>query len=95
MASRLATEKTLVAAPPEAADARVLISSGQPLRQDIVLDSGRLMIVNPETHRECKDGELGEIWLCGKSKTLGYWNKEKETKETFKVAYLLCLLSLL
>lgn len=34
---------------------------------------------------EVKDGEMGEIWLAGKCKALGYWNKPDHTRATFKV----------
>jgi hypothetical protein len=73
---------------------------------------GAVLIVNPVTHKECIDGEvviaslrkvelilfqIGEIWVCGESKTLvavevwlllykynqGYWQKEQATNETF------------
>lgn len=66
------------------AASRVLVSSGQPLRTDVVSDSGRVVIVDPTTCEEVKDGVIGEIWVCGKSKTLGYWNKSAETQTAFR-----------
>jgi len=44
-------------------------------------------IVDINNNTICKEGELGEIWLAGKSVTKGYWNKNMETEKTFK-AYL-------
>ena len=41
-------------------------------------------IVDQETHTEVQDGEEGEIWVHSSSKTLGYWEKENETKEIFQ-----------
>jgi len=40
-------------------------------------------IVNPETLRDVKPGEAGEIWLRGPNVTPGYWRKEKETEAAF------------
>jgi malonyl-CoA/methylmalonyl-CoA synthetase len=40
-------------------------------------------IVNPETLRDVKPEEAGEIWLRGPNVTPGYWRKEKETEAAF------------
>jgi fatty acid CoA ligase FadD32 len=40
-------------------------------------------IVDPETASELPDGQVGEIWLHGQNVGSGYWNRPKETKETF------------
>ncbi|MCF8228335.1 MAG: AMP-binding protein [Bacteroidales bacterium] len=40
-------------------------------------------IVDPDTKQECNENEVGEIWVSGSVVTKGYWNREKETKETF------------
>ena len=66
-------------------NSRVLVSSGQFMRSDLVSNSGCAVVVDPETHEELKNGKVGEIWMCGKSKTLGYWHKDAETARTFKV----------
>ncbi len=42
------------------------------------------VIVDPEAGAELPDGQIGEIWLHGKNMGSGYWNKEKETEETFR-----------
>ena len=47
----------------------------------------QVKIVNPETFLPCKPEEIGEIWVSGSSVTKGYWQKPKQTKETFQ-AYL-------
>ena len=44
----------------------------------------KVMIVNPDTLISCKEGETGEIWVSGKSVAQGYWQKEQETKDTFR-----------
>jgi len=40
-------------------------------------------IVNPETHKDLKSGEVGEIWLKGPHVTPGYWKKPRETEAVF------------
>ncbi|MCW8060868.1 condensation domain-containing protein, partial [Agrobacterium tumefaciens] len=43
----------------------------------------RVRIVDPETHRELPEGEIGEVWLSGPSIALGYWNNRRASRETF------------
>ncbi len=40
-------------------------------------------IVNPGTRRCVPDGEVGEIWVCGKSVAQGYWHDAEATAATF------------
>lgn len=54
--------------PPE--DKRWLTSSGQKFNSLVIPDAGMAVIVDPATGAECPDGEIGEIWVCGLSKTL-------------------------
>ena len=42
-----------------------------------------VIIVNPENLTQCKNEEVGEIWISGKTVTQGYWNQPKLTEETF------------
>ncbi len=42
------------------------------------------LIVEPETWKARPQGMVGEIWLRGKSITLGYWERPIETAETFR-----------
>ena len=46
-----------------------------------------IVIADPETMALVATGKIGEIWIGGPTCALGYWNKEKETNETFN-AYL-------
>lgn len=56
---------------------RTLVSCGQNISdQDI-------RIVNLETHTDCNEDEVGEIWVSGSSVAWGYWNKPSETELTF------------
>ncbi len=47
----------------------------------------KVVIVDPESLRECPSGQVGEIWISGPSVAGGYWNRPEETEKTFK-AYL-------
>jgi amino acid adenylation domain-containing protein/thioester reductase-like protein len=54
------------------------MSSGQTIAGDTV------KIVNVETHEVVAENEEGEIWVNSPSNAVGYWNRDVETKETFK-----------
>jgi acyl-CoA synthetase (AMP-forming)/AMP-acid ligase II len=41
-------------------------------------------VVDPATGRERRDGQVGEVWVCGPSKTKGYYNKPEVNRETFR-----------
>ena len=60
------------------APAMSLVGCGRITKPD-----ARVRIVDPETHRPCQPGEIGEIW-CTATKALGYIGLETETKETFR-----------
>jgi acyl-CoA synthetase (AMP-forming)/AMP-acid ligase II len=47
----------------------------------------RVMIVDPDSLTELKDGQVGEIWVSGPSVAKGYWNRPDETDKIFN-AYL-------
>jgi acyl carrier protein len=40
--------------------------------------------VDPERQRAVPDGIVGEIWVTGASKALGYWNRPEESRATFE-----------
>ncbi|NEP61535.1 MAG: AMP-binding protein, partial [Symploca sp. SIO2G7] len=44
----------------------------------------KIAIVNPESLTECKDTEVGEIWVSGGSVAQGYWRQIKQTEQTFR-----------
>jgi thioester reductase-like protein len=54
-----------------------VMSCGRPLGDTEVL------IVDPERRRSLTDNNVGEIWVSGESKCLGYWNNSPATVETF------------
>ncbi len=47
------------------------------------LPNVEVRIVSPETFKELKSGEVGEIWLKGPNVTPGYWRKPQETEAVF------------
>ena len=51
------------------------------------LPGERVIIVDPASLTEVKDGQVGEIWVYGPSVARGYWNRPEETHQTFN-AYL-------
>jgi acyl-CoA synthetase (AMP-forming)/AMP-acid ligase II len=42
-----------------------------------------LLVVDPQSRRERRVGEIGEIWISGPSVAAGYFRAPAETKETF------------
>jgi len=61
----------------EIAGAKRILSCGRPLG-DV-----RVRIVDPEKVVAVADGNVGEIWVSGPSKCLGYWNNPELTEQTF------------
>ena len=61
----------------EIGSATQIISCGTPLPGQTV------RIVDPETHLSPPPGQIGEIWVAGKSKCLGYWNNPELTLKMF------------
>ena len=55
-----------------------IVSCGKTWLDDVVV------VVDPETKTEVEDGNVGELWACGKGIGQGYWQKPEETEETFK-----------
>ena len=58
--------------------AKQIVSCGVPLAG---LD---LKIVDPEGHFALESGRVGEIWLAGEGKCLGYWNNPEQTLKQFR-----------
>lgn len=55
-----------------------LVSSG------VVAIGTEVRIVNPQTLRQCKQGEVGEIWINGPSIAKGYWEKPQFSASVFR-----------
>ncbi|GAB4180900.1 MAG: hypothetical protein Tsb002_00310 [Wenzhouxiangellaceae bacterium] len=65
--------------PAEPGSARTLeyVSIGQP-RLDTLIK-----IVDPVTHAECPESQVGEIWTSSPSVAIGYWENPEATAKTF------------
>ena len=46
--------------------------------------ASRVRIVDPTTHAAVADGGVGEIWVASGSVAAGYWNRPRETADTFE-----------
>lgn len=57
---------------------RVLVGSGHFSGDQVV------KIVDPETCLEVANGEMGEVWIKGRSISRGYWNRQEESEKTFQ-----------
>ena len=70
---------------------RIVITESSTIPSRIVVGCGNvnaipdlhITIVDPESRKTCIPGHVGEIWVAGPSVAKGYWNKPKETEETF------------
>jgi acyl-CoA synthetase (AMP-forming)/AMP-acid ligase II len=61
-----------------AADPRTLVGCGHAwLGQEVI-------IVDPDSHKRCPVGIVGEIWVRGESVARGYWGRPEETEQTFR-----------
>jgi amino acid adenylation domain-containing protein len=63
--------------PPVDVRNRIIVSCGQ------ALPGERVVIVDPESSTQYPDGRVGEIWVSGPNVARGYWNRERETQQTF------------
>ena len=46
----------------------------------------KIAIVDPQSLTECRDKEVGEIWVSGESVTQGYWKKPNLTQQAFNAS---------
>lgn len=51
---------------------------------DQVMPDEKIVIVNPESLKQCYSGQVGEIWVASPSVAHGYWNKPQEAESTFQ-----------
>ncbi len=57
---------------------REIVGCGRPLAGQ------RVSIVNPRTRTACLPGEVGEIWVAGRSVARGYFNRPRESEQVFR-----------
>ncbi|GAB1544685.1 fatty acyl-AMP ligase [Scytonema sp. NUACC21] len=55
---------------------RAIVGCGGPLEQ-------KVLIVDPQSLTQCRDNQIGEIWVHGPSVAGGYWNRPEQTQQTF------------
>jgi thioester reductase-like protein len=58
--------------------AKSLVSCGRPL------GATEIRIVDPERRGEVPEGRVGEVWVTGPSKCLGYWGRPELSEEVFE-----------
>jgi acyl-CoA synthetase (AMP-forming)/AMP-acid ligase II len=61
---------------PDNTDTLKVVGVGQPLGSDV-------RIVDPMTHVELPEGQIGEVWVSGTSVAQGYWQRPEASQETF------------
>lgn len=66
----------------------VEVDSSQQQSQPLVgcgwtLNGQRVEIVEPKARQLCGEGQVGEIWVQGRSVARGYWNRDEVNRETF------------
>jgi len=66
------------------AEASEIVSSRQIMSCGAPLGDISVRIVDPEKHIALSGGDVGEIWVGGTSKCLGYWQQPELTRETFE-----------
>jgi acyl carrier protein len=64
--------------PPVAENVKRMVGCGQLLQDE------ELAIVDPEKLAALPDDKIGEIWVRSESVGQGYWQKQQETRETFR-----------
>ena len=70
-------EHRVVPAAADEAGARELVGCGH------VLPDEEVLIVDPESHKQLPDHQVGEVWVRSPSVGQGYWDKPEITAETF------------
>ncbi|MGW4115984.1 SDR family NAD(P)-dependent oxidoreductase [Actinosynnema sp. NPDC004786] len=59
------------------AEARTVVGCG------VSISGQRIAVVDPATRRELPAERVGEIWVAGPSVAKGYWERPRDTEETF------------
>jgi acyl-CoA synthetase (AMP-forming)/AMP-acid ligase II len=63
---------------------RILVGCGQ------VVGDQQVIIVDPQSHQQLADNQVGELWLQGDSVTSGYWNLPELTEQAFNAQTAAC-----
>ena len=75
--ARALAEGRVETCPPARRGTRTVVSCGRPRG-----DAG-LRIVHPERRVPCEEGQIGEVWITGRSVARGYWRRPSLSREIF------------
>ncbi len=70
-------QNRVTAASPSDPESTTLVGCGR------TIAAQQILIVNPHTFRRSQEDQIGEIWVSGQSVAQGYWQRPKQTEETF------------
>ncbi len=75
---RKSLEKNIAKVDIQTTNSTILVSAGK------IYTYQNLRIIDPKTRQECREDQVGEIWIQGPNVALGYWDNPEETKTTFQ-----------
>ncbi|KOV93027.1 non-ribosomal peptide synthetase [Streptomyces sp. NRRL B-3648] len=69
-------------------EGRAVVAPGGPHSRELVgcgraEDEDLLLVVDPASGRPLPDDEVGEVWVGGPTVALGYWQRPRQTRDTF------------
>lgn len=77
-AAALERDKIVLAKPDRTEGVRAIAGCGK-----LICDT-KVAIVQPDSHTQCAEDEVGEIWVSDPSVAQGYWQRSEETERTFR-----------
>ena len=72
------TKDEVITVDPKNNNAKSVVSCGHTWLGD------EIIIVDPETRKECPANKVGEIWSAGAGIGIGYWQRPEQTEATFQ-----------
>lgn len=73
-----AQRKVVIATAKEATEnVMTLVGCGKPM------PTFKIAVVDPDSKKQLKEGQVGELWVQGPSVAVGYWNRPEYTEEMF------------
>ncbi|BCM72803.1 non-ribosomal peptide synthase [Streptomyces sp. EAS-AB2608] len=67
---------------------RAVVATDGPQTRELVgcgwaTDEDLLLVADPASGRPLPEGEVGEVWVSGPTVALGYWQRPRQTRDTF------------